>query len=141
MDNLKFWENISIFTYHKKLIFIQTNTILGYSSGWTSWCYKLLSYYRSQRSWAKVMFLQASVILLTGGGCLPGTHPRTGTPPPPGTRYTPSDQVHPPGTRYWNAFLFTVMFVFCDHVTVACCSLLLRKLQCLVTVFYTFINV
>ena len=28
----------------------------------------LLNYYRPQRSWGKVMFLQASVILLTGGG-------------------------------------------------------------------------
>ena len=55
--------------------------------------------YRPQRSWAKVMFLQASVILSTGGwGCLPqcmlGYHnppradpPRPDTPPgadPPG---------------------------------------------------------
>ena len=36
-------------------------------------------YYRPQRSWAKVMFLQASVILSTGRGCLPqcmmGYHP------------------------------------------------------------------
>ena len=47
--------------------------------------------YRPQRSWGKVMFLQASVILLTRVGCtLPGT--------PPGTRYTPRDKVHPPGT-------------------------------------------
>ena len=38
------------------------------------------------------MFLQASVILLTGGSTWPGT--------PPGTRYTAQDQVHPPGTRY-----------------------------------------
>ena len=27
--------------------------------------------YRPQRSWAKVMFLQACVILFTGGGCIP----------------------------------------------------------------------
>ena len=81
--------------------------------------------YRPQRSWGKVMFLQASVILSTGGGgastwpgTLPGTrytpwdqvhspdqvhHPRPGTPPqnhvPPWTRYTPWDQVPPrPGT-------------------------------------------
>ena len=33
----------------------------------TSYCY----FYRPQRSWGKVMFLQASVILLTGVGCLP----------------------------------------------------------------------
>ena len=80
--------------------------------------------YRPQRSWGKVMFLQVSVILLTGGGTWPGTSPQTrytprdqvppgpGTPsrnqvhppqtryPLPRTRYTPWDQVHPPGTRY-----------------------------------------
>ena len=44
--------------------------------------------YRPQRSWGKVMFLQASVILSTGGG---STWP--GTPPGPGT--PPWDQVHP----------------------------------------------
>ena len=79
--------------------------------------------YRPQRSWGKVILLQASVILSTGGGvpdqvhppgtrytpspgtrCPPGTRytpPGPGTPPrsgtPPGTRYTPWDQVHPPG--------------------------------------------
>ena len=48
----------------------------------------------------KVIFSQASVILSTRGG-VPGQ-----VPPPPGTRYTPQDQVHPPGpgtppgTRY-----------------------------------------
>ena len=47
------------------------------------------TYYRLQRSWGKVMFLQASVILSTWGGeYWPGT--------PCGTRYTPQDQVHPP---------------------------------------------
>ena len=54
-------------------------------------------HYRPQRSWGKVMFLQASVILSTGGEYTPpgsGTPPRSGT--PPGTRYTPRDQVHPP---------------------------------------------
>ena len=39
----------------------------------------LLSFYRPQRSWGKVMFLQASVILFTGGG----------VPDTPWTRYTP----------------------------------------------------
>ena len=39
------------------------------------------AYYRPQRSWGKVMFLQASVILLTG---------REGIPHPP-------DYIHPPG--------------------------------------------
>ena len=46
-------------------------------------------HYRPQRSWAKVMFLQASVILLTGGGgslpqCMLGYTPRSR--PPPGSR-------------------------------------------------------
>ena len=42
--------------------------------------------YRPQRSWGKVIFSQASVILSMGGEYL--------------GRYTPQDQVHPPGTRY-----------------------------------------
>ena len=53
--------------------------------------------YRPQRSWAKVMFLQASVILSTGGGvCLSAcwdTHPQEQT--PPGSRH-PLEQT-PPG--------------------------------------------
>ena len=59
---------------------------------WHSCCY------RPQRSWGKVMFLQASVILLTGGVPDQVHPPGPGT--PPRTRYTPRDQVHPPGTRY-----------------------------------------
>ena len=84
------------------------------------WCF----YYRPQRSWAKVMFLQASVILLTGGGvCLsacwdtpspradtPGAdthhpwskhHPGADTPweqTPPGAD-TPPGSRHPTGSR------------------------------------------
>ena len=93
-------------------------------------------YYRPQRSWAKVMFLQASVILLTGGGCLPQCmlgHPPSRHPPwkqtPP--EQTPHPSRHPPPPRsrhpppeadssirstsgryasYWNAFLFWVLF-------------------------------
>ena len=65
--------------------------------------------YRPQRSWAKVMFLQASVILSTGGGSasvhagMPAP-PRPGR-PPPRTRQTPlgpdipPDQADPPRTR------------------------------------------
>ena len=73
-------------------------------------------FYQPQRSWAKLIFLHLSVILLTGGvpglvlggvpGLVPGgvpgrplqdqVPPRTGTPPGPGT---PPDQV-PPRTRY-----------------------------------------
>ena len=58
-------------------------------------------YYRPQRSWGKVMFLQASVILLTGGGCLPqymlGYTPREHTPPGPGTSPRPGT---PPRSRH-----------------------------------------
>ena len=74
-------------------------------------------HYRPQRSWGKVMFLQVCVILFTGGEYLTRYPPRTrytprtrypldqvpplgpGTPPrtSPRTRYTPRDQVHPPG--------------------------------------------
>ena len=75
------------------------------------------TYYRPQRSWAKVMFLQASVILSTRGGSV-SVHagmppPQEQTPPeqtPPGTRPPRSrsplgphppgpDPPHPPGTR------------------------------------------
>ena len=45
-------------------------------------------YYRPQRSWGKVMFLQASVILLTRGGGSASVH--AGIPQPPWSR-------HPPG--------------------------------------------
>ena len=46
------------------------------------------SHYRPQRSWAKVMFLQASVILSTGGG-VPGLVQGGTWQTPPWTRYTP----------------------------------------------------
>ena len=63
-----------------------------------------ISFYRPQRSWGKAMFLQVCVILFTGG-ILDQVHP-PGPGTPPGTRYTPQDQVHPqtrynsPRTRY-----------------------------------------
>ena len=65
--------------------------------------------YRPQRSWAKVMFLQASVILSTGGVSVAGRPPRRQTPQdqtltpgtrPPGTRHTPLEAEPPPGTRH-----------------------------------------
>ena len=83
-------------------------------------------YYRPQQSWAKVMFLQASVILSTGGVCLSACldttppesrHPPRSRPPrtrlpgsrhplgadPPGSRHPlgpePPGSRHPPGTR------------------------------------------
>ena len=55
--------------------------------------------YRPQRSWGKVMFLQASVILLTGGYLAPPTRadtPRDQT--PPGADTTP--QTRPPRSRH-----------------------------------------
>ena len=81
-------------------------------------------YYRPQRSWGKLMFLQVCVILFTGEEYLtrytpqtrytplrPGTSPGTGTPSqtrynppgpgtPPGTGTPPWDQVHPRPGRY-----------------------------------------
>ena len=57
-------------------------------------------FYRPQTKFAKVMFYTClSVIMFTGGGEYLGRY--TGTYPlgpgkPPGTRYTPWDQVHPP---------------------------------------------
>ena len=60
----------------------------------------VVNIYRPQRSCGKVMFSQASVILLTGGRvsarsvCVVGTHPGrppwANTPPPPG-RHSPAD--------------------------------------------------
>ena len=59
-----------------------------------------ISHYRPQRSWAKVMFLQASVILSTGGDWGGSASVHAGI--PPGTRppqeQTPLEQT-PPGTR------------------------------------------
>ena len=83
-------------------------------------------FYRPQRSWAKVMFLQASVILSTPGGGVSGKEPpRQGDPPgsrpprtrPPRCRHTPPVQTPPREAdssirstsgryaSYWNAFL------------------------------------
>ena len=96
--------------------------------------------YRPQRSWGKVMFLQASMILLTGGVCLSACwdipprsrhpHPRADSPPPqeqtppPQSRLPPQEQTPPPQHRacweirstrgryasYWNAILLTKFF-------------------------------
>ena len=99
----------------------------------------LFNYYRPQRSWGKVIFSQASVILFTGGICLSACWDTT--PPPPRTRQAPSQDQVPPGTRnpppqsrayweirstsrryafYWNAILFLVNDRFnwtCDKVS------------------------
>ena len=57
---------------------------------------RMHSCYHPQRSWGKVMFLQASVILLTGGV---GTSPPWEETPPSGSRHTPleADTPLPPG--------------------------------------------
>ena len=82
----------------------------------------LLSCYRPQRSWGKVIFSQASVILFTGGGgfCLSAfwdtTPSRSGT--PPGTRQAPPRsraywEIRSTSGRYasyWNAILFHRLF-------------------------------
>ena len=64
-------------------------------------------YYRPQRSWVKVMFLQASVILLTGGGVSASVHagippqeqtsPQEQTPPAPSPWEQTPQSRHPPG--------------------------------------------
>ena len=84
--------------------------------------------YRPQRSWAKVMFLQASVILSTGGvSSREGEHPpgretpRQETSPPkenPPARRPPLGG-EPPRIRsmsgryasYWNAFLLSIRII------------------------------
>ena len=87
-------------------------------------------YYRPQRSWGKVIFSQACVILFTGGDlpqCMLGYHtpPWTRHPPDqaPTRPRTPQDHAPPPRCRacweiwsmhrwyasYWNAILFTML--------------------------------
>ena len=73
-------------------------------------CCVLNYFYRPQRSWAKVMFLQASVILSIGGGSasvhagMPAPPdqadpPGTSKPPPPTRQIPPPAPGRPPGTR------------------------------------------
>ena len=57
------------------------------------------NYYRPQRSWGKVMFLQVRLILFTGGEYRTRYTPQDQV-NSPGTRYTLRDQVHPHWTRY-----------------------------------------
>ena len=113
------WTGLNTHVTHftvRQHLFFRTISLVRVVSYWNT-CGEIN--YRPQRSWGKVIFSQASVILSTGGGGVPwqahppgpGTPPRTrytspgpGTPPrtryTPGTRYTPQDWVHPPGTRY-----------------------------------------
>ena len=62
--------------------------------------YLFPSNYRPQRSWGKVIFSQASVILFTGEGGLPqcmlGYHPPDQTPPP--------HQAHPHGAEHTGRY-------------------------------------
>ena len=81
---------------------------MAYTHPWIVICY------RPQQSWAKVMFLQASVILSMGGGlpqCMLGYHhhhpPGADTPhqirPPTGSRHPPQTRPpsrHPPWSRH-----------------------------------------
>ena len=106
------------------------------------------NYYIPQRSWGKVMFLQVSVILLTGG-CLPqcmlGYPPGADTPldqvhparpgTPPGSRHPPDqvqplDQVHPqtrhthPPPNFFCIFLHFFFFFFFLLFCIFCIFLL-----------------
>ena len=93
----------------------------GFAHALVHFKFCVFNFYRPQRSCGKVIFSQASVILFTGGGCLPSacwdTHPpsprkhththREAHSTPPG-KHTP----HPLGghcsgryASYWNAFL------------------------------------
>ena len=88
-------------------------------------------YYRPQRSWGKVIFSQASVILLTGGVCLSACWnktqppPRAGTPPGAVTpRHKACWEIRSTRGRYapyWNAILCFSSFSNNqnDHVLIA----------------------
>ena len=74
-------------------------------------------FYRSQRSWGKVMFLHVSVILFTRGGCLPlyilGYSPPEQTPP----RSSACWEIRATSLRYasyWNIYLFYFAFTRCE---------------------------
>ena len=58
-----------------------------------------LVYYRPQRSWGKVMFLQASAILLTGGGGVSASV-HAGIPHPPPLREQTPPGADTPGSRH-----------------------------------------
>ena len=52
----------------KKCIWPECKKALSHNQHWTTKRTQKISFYRPQRSWAKVIFLHVSVILLTGGG-------------------------------------------------------------------------
>ena len=73
------------------------------------WIYRNI--YRPQRSWGKVMFSQAFVILFTGGVCFSAcwdTPPRADTPPCRACWEIRSTRMR--YASYWNAILFNSIF-------------------------------
>ena len=97
------WKNLEKFRYQWDLVWPSFTS--GYQShskesgksmehqnhsGFDS-LHRTFNYYRPQRSWGKVIFSQASVILLTGGSTWPGRHPLGRHPPGRHPR-----QVNPP---------------------------------------------
>ena len=77
--------------------------------------FNVINFYRPQRSWGKVMFLQVCVILFTGGEYLTRYTPRPGTSPGPGTppRRRACWEIRSMRGRYasyWNAILFVTEF-------------------------------
>ena len=100
-----------------------------------TFCNDKNNYYCPQRSWGKVIFSQASVILLTGGGlpqCMLGYHPPPPPPPPHPPSRHPREQTPPRAgadtnqsracweiwsmrgryASYWNAILLMILFLF-----------------------------
>ena len=127
--------------------------ILGSESftKWLVWDACARDFYRPQRSWAKVMFLQACVCPRGGGvsasvhAGIPTPPPWADAPPPPGA--DPPQSRHPPGpgspppeadcsirltsgryASYWNAFLF-VVFLPASKVWVSPLPLLVHTTQ------------
>ena len=126
--------NVRVDVDHRSRLFLdwRRNMIWRRRSGITSFFF-----HGPQRSWAKVIFLQATVCP-QGGGVSASVHagisPRTRQPPGPGTHPPPDQAPIPleqtPWTRqtppreahfsirstsgryasYWNAFLFSVAF-------------------------------
>ena len=89
----------------------------GKSSVFSVWSFTKMfcNFYRPQRSWGKVIFSQASVILFTGGGsCLSACWDTT----PPGSRQVEhtgrygqrAGGMHPTGMQSCLIYLFTASF-------------------------------
>ena len=113
-----------------------------------------MDYYRPQRSWAKAMFLQTSVILSTGGGRvsasvhagMPDPPLGAGTPPPPGSRppqirHTPPTRhppgpgtppPHPPGSRRQHTVNERPVRILLECILVQLCMYLFSLLKFLV---------